>query len=83
MDYKHNMEGESSGMHVRVITLLVLRFAGGAEATIGFVHNFLEYAPQYPEGWSSYYIQPICNTMQTIWANQVHCPHPSISRRTT
>ena len=36
------------------------------------MHNFLEYAPQYPEGWSSYYIQPICDAMQTIWANQVH-----------
>jgi len=45
--------------------------AGGQEARIGFVHNFLEYAPQYPDGWSSYYIQPICSTMQTIWANQV------------
>lgn len=45
--------------------------AGGGESRIGFVHNFLEYEPQCPEGWSSYYIQPICNAMQTIWANQV------------
>jgi hypothetical protein len=50
-------------------------FTGGQEARIGFVHNFLEYEPQSPEGWSSYYIQPVCSMMQTIWSNQVPLLH--------
>jgi len=48
----------------------IKQLPGGREAKIGFVHNFLEYECQYPQGWAAYYIQPVCSTMQTIWANQ-------------
>ena len=44
--------------------------AGGKQASVGIVHNFLEYTPRSPDGWSSYYISPICNVMGKIWSNQ-------------
>ncbi len=44
--------------------------AGGKQAQVGIVHNFLQYAPRSPDGWSSYYISPVCKLMGKIWSNE-------------
>ena len=37
---------------------------------MGIVHNFLQYAARSPNGWSSYYISPVCKLMGKIWSNE-------------
>lgn len=44
--------------------------AGGKQAQVGIVHNFLQYTPRSPDGWSSYYISPVCKLMGKIWSNE-------------
>ena len=45
--------------------------AEGASASIGIVHNYLQYEVQYPESISKYYIGPICKMMSSIWGNTI------------
>ena len=40
-------------------------------ASVGLVHNYLQYEPQYPRGVSSYYISPVCRLMASIWGNDI------------
>lgn len=45
--------------------------AGGKDAQVGLVHNYMNYEP-YTNTWAAkWYLQPVCNTMQYIWGTAV------------
>ena len=45
--------------------------AGGQEAQIGLVHNYMNYEP-YTNTWAArLYLQPVCNTMQYVWGTSL------------
>lgn len=52
--------------------IITARFvAGGKDAQVGLVHNYMNYEP-YTNTWAAkWYLQPVCNTMQYIWGTAV------------
>ena len=61
--YRYSLQNSSSQASVQV--------AGGQEAKIGIVHNFLHYRPKHPDGPSNIYIGRLCKLMERIWATDI------------
>lgn len=44
---------------------------GGEQAQIGIVHNWLRYEPLNKRGYSNFYVGPLTNWLDEIWANRI------------